>query len=684
MRIDHNLLTDLLSGQESSVRTLIDQMPGGFLIYRADGNEEIIYANRALLHIFDCQTLDEFRQWTGNSFRGIVHPDDLDEVEESIRQQIAASQFDLDYVEYRITRRDGERRWIEDYGHFIHDETAGDIFYVFMGDATEKKKRQEQELSLLRQEQLHRLKIIEGLSIDYDSIFYCELEPNHLKPYRISPRVREMFPPAQTLYAYDEFISWYLQAWVCPEDQALFALATDSGYIKKKLSRNNTFLINYRILNQGKREYLQLRVVNVGEKEHISQIVLGCRSVDAELTRRMEQRQILENALKQAQEAISVKNVFLANMSHDIRTPMNAIAGFTSLAKNHLEDPQKILGCLERIETANDQLLRLINDVLEISRMESGKIHVEQTPCSLRAFLENVRSTLAPQAAARGLSLSLNLDGLIHENVYADPHKLLQIFLQLGDNAIKYTEAGGQVRLSVREQSVPGRDFSIYRFLVEDTGIGISEEFLAHIFEPFERQQNTTLSGVYGTGLGLPIIKGLITMMEGQIDIDSTPGKGSRFTVTFNLRFSNENVSAPVPPSMPAPLPAQPRLLLVEDNEINLEIEVELLEDAGFLVDTAENGSVALSMLKAEKPGTYSLVLMDIQMPVMDGYQAARAIRSLSDPALATIPIVALSANSFEEDRKASMASGMNAHLAKPIDIDQVLKTIEKLTRGSD
>ncbi|MCI8566733.1 MAG: response regulator [Lachnospiraceae bacterium] len=684
MTIDHNLITSLLSGQDSPVRTLIDQMPGGFLVYRADGQEEIIYANAALQQLFGCRSLDEFRAWTGNSFHGVVHPDDLEAVEESIRQQIADSQYDLDYVEYRIIPKHGDIRWIEDYGHFIHDE-AGDLFYVFLGDATEKKRKHEQAIHLLKQEQLHRLQIIEGLSVDYDSILYCDMATDSLKPYRTSCRIEKHFSPHETHYSYNELVYRYLQSWVCAEDRALFALAASPDYIRKKLSRDKTFLINYRVFGQQKHEYLQLRIVNVGPEKPVSQIVLGCRSVDAELTRRIEQRQILESALKQAKEAISVKNIFLANMSHDIRTPMNAIAGFTALAKNHLENPDKLLGCLEHIETANGQLLRLINDVLEISRMESGKIHIEETPCSLTALLKSVHLSLFAQAAAKNLSLSLALDDLVHDSVFADPPKLLQILLQLGDNAVKYTESGGHIVISVHEQSTPGQEFAVYQFIVEDDGIGIDKDFLAHIFEPFERQGNTTLSGVYGTGLGLPIIKGLVTMMEGQIEIDSTPGQGSRFIVTLHLRPSSKE-RAPEVVSEPAPvLPsARPRLLLVEDNEINLEIEVELLEDAGFQIDTAKNGRLAVDMLQAAAPGTYALVLMDIQMPVMDGYQAAQAIRRLPDPDLASIPIVALSANAFEEDRKASMASGMNAHLAKPMDIGQILNTIGKFTQAPE
>ena len=264
--------------------------------------------------------------------------------------------------------------------------------------------------------------------------------------------------------------------------------------------------------------------------------------------------------------------------------------------------------------------------------------------------------------------------------MYADSEKLLQILYQLGSNAVKYTESNGQIRIVVRDTDHLPPDSAVYQFIVEDNGIGISKEFLSHLFEPFERQKNTTLSGVYGTGLGLPIVKGLVEMMNGQIAVDSAPGKGSRFTVTLRLRLAGK-ISIQACKTVPdAPHTPVQRILLVEDNEINREIESELLEEAGFLIDTAENGRIALEMLQNAAPGHYDLVLMDIQMPVMDGYEATQAIRTLATPELSSIPIIALSANAFEEDRRMSLEKGMNDHLAKPMDIDQILTKIRELT----
>ena len=285
-----------------------------------------------------------------------------------------------------------------------------------------------------------------------------------------------------------------------------------------------------------------------------------------------------------------------------------------------------------------------------------------------------------PSADAKNLSLTLEYSALRQCNVYADSEKLLQILFQLGSNAVKYTENEGQIRIAVRDIEYLPPDYAVYQFTVEDTGIGISEEFISHLFEPFERQKNTTLSGVYGTGLGLPIVKGLVEMMNGQIKVDSASGRGSCFTVTLRLRLADTPSIETTETTPDAPCAPIQRILLVEDNEINREIESELLEEAGFLIDTAENGRIALEMLQNSEPGFYGLILMDIQMPVMDGYEATQAIRMLKTPELSSIPIIALSANAFEEDRRMSLEKGMNDHLAKPMDIDQVLAKIRELT----
>ncbi len=663
------------------VRTLANKMPGGFFIYRATGNQEIIYANKSMLRIFNCSSMEEFQELTGNSFRGIVHPDDLDEVERSINEQLSRNEDDLDYVEYRIIQKGGNIRWLEDYGHFTQSDNDGDIFYVFVVDATERKLRQMEEKEEQLQEQLRRLDMIEGLSIDFESIFYADLDLDRIQAYRVSHRFGKKFSNNCTVTQFTGFDSDYIKKWVCPEDRRRVSQATEPGYIRSRLSKNKLFHVNYRIMQNGEIKYLQLRIVNVSTgNSHVSQIVMGYRSVDDEIIYEMEQKKILEETLEQAKSSNIAKNTFLSNMSHDIRTPMNAIVGFAALAKKHLDDKKKVHNYLDMIETSSDHLLRLMNDVLEISSIESGKIHIEENECNLLDIAQDIQSAILPRATAKDIALSLNIAGLKHYTVYSDQQKLTQIILRLVRNAVKYTEPGGRITITVQEMGETEHHHATYQFIIEDNGIGINEAFLEHIFEPFERQKNTTLSGVYGTGLGLTITKNIVDMMGGTIEVRSTAGKGSVFTVTLNLRIQDRQFKPFAPKETPPiHLPERRRILLVEDNEINLEIEVELLQDVGFFVDTATDGSIAVEKIRNSKPGDYALVLMDIQMPVMDGYHATMAIRQIEDPALANIPIIALSANTLDEDRRRSMESGMNAHLAKPVNMPQLIELIGKI-----
>ncbi len=688
---------------EEMLNKITNEMPGGFFVYRADGEEEIIYANTAMLRLFNCSTMEEFREWTGNSFKGIVHPDDLLRVEASIRQQIKESHYDLDYVEYRIIARNSEIRWVEDYGHFIHSEAAGgDAFYVFIADATEKRYQQEEEKrSIIReriqkeqtlqkqieeygkeleeanQEQVRRLIVIEGLSSDYVSIFYANLDENWIQPYRIRDKIEYHYGKKSRRYPFVDFDTEYIRTWVHPEDREQLASATNIQSIRQRLAKEKRFHVNYRVVKDGKTEYLQLRIVKVGEEEHVSEVIMGYRSVDEEIMHEMEQKGIAENALGHARKENAAKDAFLANMSHDMRTPMNAIVGFTNLAKRYMDDREKLWKYLCKISESSERLLTLINDVLEISQMDTSKDELEEGACNLLESVKSVRESILPRAAAKNIEFSMDVSEVKHCDVYSDPEKLNRILERLGSNAIQYTEDGGRIEISVRELEEIAESRASYQFVVEDNGIGMSESFQSRMFEPFERQQNTTMSGVPGTGLGLTITKRIVEMMGGNIEVDSVEGGGSKFTVTleFRIRQESQEQEDDREESMLSRY-GQKKVLLVEDNELNLELEVELLRDEGFVVETAENGSIAVDMMKNAKPGEYGVVLMDIQMPVMDGYHAARAIRGLSNPELANIPIIAVSANTFDEDRRKAFECGMNAYVAKPVDIPQLLHAI--------
>ncbi len=716
MNDDHNTLQELLNalnmqnaGNDPQIRELLnspglqpllalqqvqaaihtklitDRMPGGFFIYRADGDEELLYCNQALIQLFGCDTLDELKELTGNSFRGIVHPDDLDSVEISIAQQIENSQYDLDYVEYRIVQKDGTIRWIEDYGHFIASENSGGFFYVFVADATDKRRRQIEEraaeLESINQELRRRLKIIEGFSLDYESIFYVDLDEDQMQPYQTSQRVLDIENVGQLLQSFTGFHNEYIARWVHPEDRERVSHALDPDNIRRQLSRSNVYQIVYRIIENDKPVHLQLHMADVGPGDHVSQIVLGYRRVDDEILREVEQRELLSRALSKANAAVEAKNTFLSNMSHDLRTPMNTVMGYISLAKKNLNDPDMLRECLDEIEKYSSRTLSLIGDVLELSQMESGTIRTEESACDLLSILRTVQADTLSMAAEKNIQLSLELTDLKHSAVYCDAKKLEQTLLRLVNNAVKYTPRGGQVKISAAEKYSPASEYAAFCFTVKDNGIGIDPEKLSGIFDPFERQTSTTLSGVPGMGLGLTLARSMVELMGGTLTVESTVGEGSSFFINLTLPIRKDEKEASSPLSETA-VGGQYRILLVEDNDINRELFAALLEDAGFLVDTAENGQVAVDKIRQSEAGFYTLVLMDIQMPVMDGHTAARTIRAFPDPALANIPIVALSANSLEEDRKRSMESGMNAHLPKPIQMDVFLSLLKEFTGG--
>lgn len=693
-----------LPSQNGIIR-FMNQMPGGFFIYHADDDEQIIYVNQALLRIFHCDTLEEFRKLTGNSFKGMVHPDDLEAVEASIVEQISSSKYDLDYVEYRILCKDGEIRWIEDYGHFVHSEAIGDIFYVFISDATEKRQKMisdqhtlvqnvaaesemkmrsliksyDEERNLIYQEHLRRLEVIEGLSVNYESILYVDLSTDKILPYRMSVRTERLFQASVHTLGFNSYITHYVKTWVHPEDRKLVAEVMSPDYIRAKLSESKTYYMNYRIIYNNETQYLQLRVVNVGSSHNISQIVIGYRRVDDEIMQEIKQQQALEEALKQAKSANRTKDTFLSNMSHDMRTPLNAVFGYTALAKKHLDDAEMVESYLDKINIAGRQLLDMIEQILEISWMESSETQLTQTEFRLIDFMNEIQTTVQPQAADKEIIVGIDLSELQHFDVCGDHMKLSQLILNLVNNAIKYTENKGHVDIIAKEKELLSNDHAVFQFIVKDTGIGISQEFLKHIFDPFQRERNTTFSGVYGTGLGLTIAKNIAEMMNGTIEAESTLGKGSTFTITITLGLNADHPSSDQSTDNIHLRLAGKKILLVDDNEINLEIETELLQELGFCIEQATNGVLAVEKLTASTPGEFALVLMDIQMPVMDGRKATETIRKFEDPVLSRIPIIALSANAFESDKRLSTESGMNAHLTKPIDVPILLETIARI-----
>ena len=406
------------------------------------------------------------------------------------------------------------------------------------------------------------------------------------------------------------------------------------------------------------------------------------RQVLEEKNRELKNSQeALSEALQAAEDANRAKTMFLNNMSHDIRTPMNAILGFTSLAEAKIDDRDLVKDYLEKISISSKHLLSLINDVLDMSRIESGKVTLEDNEVYLPDIVGEMQTILQANTAAKEQRFLVE-EKIEHENVVTDRLRLNQVLLNILSNAVKFTPVGGEIRFSVEEKP-SGRDgWANYEFRIRDNGIGMSPEFRKTIFEAFTREKTSTVSGIQGTGLGMAITKNIVDMMGGTIEVYSEEGKGSEFVVDIPCRISTrETVSEEKAETAGMTDFSGKRILLAEDNEMNQLIAVAILEEVGFQVEIAGDGQEAVDKMAAAGPGTYDAILMDIQMPKMDGYEAARRIRAMDDPEKARIPIIAVTANAFEEDRKIALEAGMNGHLAKPYDIPKMMATLSELFR---
>ena len=392
-------------------------------------------------------------------------------------------------------------------------------------------------------------------------------------------------------------------------------------------------------------------------------------------------RMAAEDALHVAESANKAKSTFLSNMSHDIRTPMNAIIGFTTLALSSITEQEKVKDYLGKILSSSNHLLSLINDILDMSRIESGKVVLEEQETNLAVLADELEHLLSEQAKAQGLELKVDYSKLRDRDVFCDKTRLNQVLLNLLSNAVKFTPAGGHVSFTLTqlEQLSPGK--GVYEIRVKDDGIGMTAEFTKRVFEPFERERTSTVSKIQGTGLGMAIAKNIIDMMGGTIDLHTKKGEGTEFVLRLELVLQAQ--PKPVEAKQQELLPeasseyfAGKRLLLVEDNELNREIACMILCKYGFELETAENGQEAVEMVAAAAPGYYDLVLMDIQMPIMDGHEATRRIRALENPELAKVPIVAMTANAFDEDRRAAKDCGMNGFISKPINMQEVIQAL--------
>lgn len=475
--------------------------------------------------------------------------------------------------------------------------------------------------------------------------------------------------------AYNELLQKMLD-FVEPEAAADFASTFSLENIRRLVdSRVRDFGGDFQQRFEDGYKWANVRLL-FDESVKSGEAILGFKEVDAEKRVQLEHMQLTEAALKTIKKSTEAKNLFFSSMSHDMRTPLNGIIGLSELAEKHVAEPEKTAEYLQKINTSSRQLLALINDVLEMSRLEYGKLETNEQAFDLRAGLSGLVAPFELQAKAEGKEFCMRLE-LEHECVRGDFQRISQILNNIISNAFKYTPAGSIV-FSVRE--LPRREIPQYQFRVEDTGVGMTEEFLQKIYQPFERDMRFGARNVLGTGLGMAIVKNLVTLMNGSISIASTPGKGTCVTVTMPLASAGAELSCAAPPEEEQAAPALQgsRILVAEDNEINMEIVTELLQLQGMEVVQAWNGREAVEKFAASAEGEIRLILMDMQMPEMSGCEAARAIRAMKKERAdaAEVPIIAVTANAFAEDISATTAAGMNAHISKPIDFKALMKTM--------
>ena len=387
----------------------------------------------------------------------------------------------------------------------------------------------------------------------------------------------------------------------------------------------------------------------------------------------------IEEAAKKAQNANEAKTRFLFNMSHDIRTPMNAIIGFTALLERHTDDKEKINDYISKIKSSSDMLLSIINHVLEMARIESGKMPLNSETVDLRNVTKSLTAVFEPAVRKKRLIMTCDSD-IKHQYITGDETKIKEVLLNVISNSVKYTNRGGRIDISIREMPGKSLETAIYKVVIADTGIGMSKEYLPHIFETFTREKTSTEAKVAGTGLGLPIVKSLLDLMGGQIEVESVLGEGTTITITveFPIAQSEQECNSDNEQNVSDTDNKNRRILLAEDNDLNAEIAATLLDEHGFSVERAKDGAVCVEMVKEKPADYYDVILMDIQMPVKNGYRATEEIRGLEDRR-AFIPIIAMTANAFDEDRQKAAAAGMNGYIAKPVNVDVMMKTIAKI-----
>ena len=524
-------------------------------------------------------------------------------------------------------------------------------------------------------------KALKAFGTVFTNIFIVHLENQKVEWLKIQADKENILTQCQNVCEIRKLI---YDNYMLPEYRQGYLEFTDLDTISERFETHKILRYIYR--NKNKQWIAVSAIVqNRDENGKLTDIQFLTHDVTDQRERELQQEDALRIALASSEHANKAKTAFINNMSHDIRTPMNAIIGFTALAASHMDQPDLVKDYLTKIGTSSKHLLSLINDVLDMSRIESGIVKIEENEVCIPDVLHDLKTIIQGNIQAKQQNLYIETQDVVHENVITDRLRLNQILLNIVSNAIKFTPTGGTVNIRVTEKTCNLKDFTTFEFRIKDNGIGMSEEFQTHVFDAFSREQTSTKSGIEGTGLGMAVTRNIVDMMGGTISLTSKEGKGTEFVVTLNFKIRKVL-------TMPMDIKEEPlqqterenrysgkKVLIVEDNELNREIATALLEEIGISVDSVEDGTDAVERMNEVDDDRYDLIFMDIQMPKMDGYMATREIRTLKNNKKANIPIIAMTANAFEEDKKKAFQAGMNAHIAKPIDIKIILDAFDQV-----
>ena len=559
----------------------------------------------------------------------------------------------------------------------------------YITDVNENKRLKNVEnlnesLKKLNQNLVDQMSIVGGLSNAYFSVYSVDLETGRCKAVKVIDLFRRV---VKNCHKTSIVTKAFLTVCVMPEDKEKMREFTDWRTLADRLAETDLIVEEFHgTISPWEWCRAGWIVASRDESGKARNVLFTVEDITENVKERLQyeqeredSRKALEASQAAAQAANKAKTDFLFNMSHDIRTPMNAIIGYADLMEKHFGETRRCQDYLDKIKKSSGFLLSLVNNVLEMARIESGKIVLDESVCQAADLISQVVSVYSELMEQKRIEFSVDID-IQTEYYYGDMVKLSEIFLNIISNAYKYTDENGKVFLSVKELPCEKEGYVLLQTVIKDTGIGMSEEYLPKIFEEFSREHTSTENKIQGTGLGMPIVKKLVDLMDGTIEVQSELGKGSTFIVTIPHKAAKKKEAKEEKICLADPKKfIGKKILLVEDNELNMEIATEVLSEFGFIVDHASDGQICIDKLLEAEEGYYDVILMDVQMPNLNGYEATRKIRSMEDKAKAAIPIIAMTANAFEEDKQNALQAGMNGHLAKPIEITKLMEALTEV-----